>query len=112
MQDEATGRSVLPKDRLVHGHYYKGRCRNATIARWSAEEQCFYHWRQKFDAVFVEKIPHPADEPLFDVFRVVEELPPPKFEIPFDQEAVFKGNLADLTEFDDEMWTTTSGILL
>lgn len=30
--DEFTGRPILPKDRLRHGAYFKGRCRNATIA--------------------------------------------------------------------------------
>jgi uncharacterized protein (DUF433 family) len=30
--DEFTRRPILPRDRLVHGRYYKGRCRNATIA--------------------------------------------------------------------------------
>jgi hypothetical protein len=61
--DPFTGRTVLPKDRLMHGRYYKGRCRKATIARY-----------------------------------VVEELPNPEFEIPFEREpdplqpkAVFTG---------------------
>src|SRR5437016_13085188 len=33
--DELTGRPILPKYRLGHGHYYKGRCHYATIARWN-----------------------------------------------------------------------------
>ena len=41
--DEFTGRPILPKDQLKHGRYYKGRCRNATVARWYANEQQFYH---------------------------------------------------------------------
>jgi hypothetical protein len=38
---------------------------------------------------------YPTDEmePWRDVFDVVEELPDPKFEIPFDDEAVFAGTL-------------------
>ena len=44
--DEFTGRQILLKDRLVHGRYYKGRCRNATVARWNADEDRFYHWRE------------------------------------------------------------------
>jgi hypothetical protein len=46
----------------------------------------------------------------FDVFDVVEELPDPKFEIPFEREpdpfqpkAVFTGNPEDLSEFEAEM---------
>src|ERR1700730_14183694 len=46
--DEFTGRPILPRDQLNHERYYKGRCRNATVARWNAEEQRFYHWREKF----------------------------------------------------------------
>ena len=89
--DEITGRRILSKDRLVHGRYYKGRCRNATIARWNSEKQKFYHWRQKFGRIYIETIKYPTDErePWWDVFDVVEELPNPKFEIPFDHEATF-----------------------
>src|SRR5580704_7515261 len=84
--DENTHRRILPKEALKHGVYYKGRCRNATIARWNAEEQCFYHWRQKFGDVYIRTIKYPTDEaePWWDVFDVIEELPGSKFEIPFD----------------------------
>ena len=104
--DELTGRPILPKDRLVHGGYYKGRCRNASIARWNAIEQCFYHWREKFGHIYIETIRHPTDEEelWWDVFDVVEEIPNPKFEIPFDQAATFTGNREDLHEYAQEMW--------
>lgn len=105
--DEITGRPILPKDRLIHGHYYKGRCRNATVARWNAHEQCFFHWREKFGHVYVETIKYPtdADEPWWDVFDVVEELPNCRFKIPFDEEAVFCGDRDDLYEYAAEMWS-------
>lgn len=57
--DEITGRPILSRDKLVHGGYYKGRCGNATVARWNAEESCFFHWREKFDNIFVERIKYP-----------------------------------------------------
>lgn len=109
--DERTGRPILPRDQLVHGRYYKGRCRHATIARWNAEEQCFYHWREKVDFIYIETINYPADEtePWWDVFDVVEELPNCKFEILFDADAVFAGNRDDLFEFNKEMWKRPSG---
>jgi hypothetical protein len=49
---------------------------------------------------------YPTDEtePWWDVFAVVEELPNPKFEIPFSRDATFTGNPDDLTEYDEEMW--------
>ncbi len=104
--DEFTGRPILPKDQLRHGAYYKGRCRNATIARWHADEQCFYHWREKFGRIYIETIKYPTDqsEPWWDVFDVVEELPNPKFDIPFDMEASFVGSTDDLVEHNVEMW--------
>jgi|SRR5208283_5154251 len=105
--DEFTGRLILPTERLRHGAYYKGRCRNATIARWNREEQCFYHWREKLGRIFVQTIRYPTDElePWWDVFDVVKQLPVCKFEIPFDLEAAFCGNRDDLFEFHPEMWS-------
>lgn len=102
--DEVTGRSILPKDRLAHGRYYKGRCRHATVARWHEPEQQFYHWREKMGLIYIDVIRHPDDEPFFDVFRVVEELPTVKFQIPFDGDPVFDGNPEELVEFKEEMW--------
>jgi uncharacterized protein (DUF433 family) len=106
-QDEFTGRPILTKGLLRHGAYYKGRCRNATIARWNGEEQCFYHWRDKLGRIFIQTIRYPTDElePWWDVFDVVEELPACKFEIPFDLEATFCGNHDDLVEYHPEMWS-------
>ena len=104
-RDRFTGRPILPKDRLVHGRYYRGRCRNATVARWNERENCFFHWREKFGHIYVETICYPGDdEPPFDVFHAVEELPNPRFEIPFNVDATFAGNTDDLKEHDAEMW--------
>lgn len=103
--DEHTGRAILPKEVLVDGTYYVGRCRNATIARWSAANDCFYHWRIKFDQVFIEEIKHPVDETYYDVFRPVRELEEPKFDIPLDVHARFEGDAEDLTKYDTEMWS-------
>lgn len=111
--DEKTGRPILLKTELVDGAYYVGRCRNATIARWSAAHGCFFHWRVKFDRIFVEDISHPADENYFDVFRVVRVLAEPKFEIPFawrtGQSPSFQGRVEDLSEYDHEMWSKPDG---
>lgn len=109
--DEITGRAILSKDKLAHGGYYKGRCRNATVARWNAEDQCFYHWREKLGHIYIETIKYPTDEEelWWDVFDVIEELPNPKFEIPFDEEASFKGNPDDLIEHNEEMWRRLPG---
>ena len=73
----------IAKADLVHGEYYRGRCRNASIARWNAETQRFVHWRTKWHNTFTEEICHPDDEQYFDVF-VVEAPCEPEKEIPFD----------------------------
>ena len=73
----------IPKSELVHGAYYYGRCRNASIARWNAGVQRFVYWRSKFGELFVEEICHPEDDQLFDVFVVEKEIDPPVKEIPF-----------------------------
>lgn len=72
---------MIPKNELVDGAYYKGTCRNADIARWSAEHQKFFHWRFKFGHTFIEEIRHPEDEQRYDVF-VPEELIEEHIEIP------------------------------
>ena len=105
--DEITGRKILPKDALKDGMYYKGRCRNATVARWNSAEHCFYHWREKFGHIYIDTIKYPTDEvePWWDVFDVVEELPNPPFEIPFvEGDPEFQGDPDDLTLYDEEMW--------
>ena len=73
----------IPKKDLIHGAYYKGRCRNASEARWNAKLERFVHWRTKFGETFREEICHPEDEQNFDVF-VVEAPCDPTKEIPFE----------------------------
>jgi uncharacterized protein (DUF433 family) len=109
--DDFTGRPILAKENLRDGAYYKGRCRNATVARWNAGEQCFFHWRKKFDRIYIQTIKYPTDETdwFLDVFDVVQELANPKFMIPFDMDATFTGNPDDLIEFNVEMWHRPKG---
>lgn len=65
--------TMLPRAELVPGVYYFGHCRNARIARWDGAR--FFYWRQKMGREFPESIPHPDDEPLFDVFVPMVEIP-------------------------------------
>lgn len=74
----------IAKADLEHGAYYKGRCRNASEARWNSERQCFVHWRTKFNSTFLEEIKHPEDDKYFDVFVVNEKIEKPEREIPLD----------------------------
>ena len=61
MNEECIG-----KKELVRGAYYTGHCRNAGIARWDGF--CFWYWRTKFGTTFLERICHPEDDTVFDVF--------------------------------------------
>lgn len=64
---------IIPKKELIDKAYYRGRCRNASYARWDAKTERFYYWRHKFGAVFIEEICCPEDDEVFDVF-VAEDL--------------------------------------
>lgn len=75
---------IIPKNQLKHGVYYRGRCRNATVARWNGENQKFYYWRNKFGHTYVESIRHIEDDNVFDAFKAFEEITNPAEEIPFD----------------------------
>ena len=75
-------RRFIPKFQLIHGAYYMGTCRNASIARWNEVEQCFYHSRYKFGSRFVESIKAPEDDETCDVFYATSVIEP-KEEIPF-----------------------------
>lgn len=74
--DAAYSAGMLRKEHLEHGRYYRGRCRNARVARWHAPAQCFIHWRVKFGQRFLERIRHPVDEKVFDVFLAIEAVEP------------------------------------
>src|ERR1700693_264818 len=93
------------KDQLQHVTVYTGRCQHSTIARWNANENRFYLWREKSHKIYIETAMYPTDETKssWNVFNVLEELPNAKFEIPFDRHATFTGNPVDLTEYDEEM---------
>jgi hypothetical protein len=77
---------MIPKSDLIDGAYYKGRCRNATVARWDGRRELFMHWRTKFGSTFLETIKHPEDETRFDVFVPECRLEPSSVgaPIPFD----------------------------
>ncbi len=57
---------LIPKNDLVVGAIYKGRCRNANYALWKGDR--FEYIREKFGAEFLEDIMHPEDDNGFDLF--------------------------------------------
>ena len=79
-------KEFVPFEQLAHGSYYRGKCRNAQVARWNAETQKFVYMREKFGHVFPEDIGYWVEakpgEHRFDEFRPYALMDTPPFEIP------------------------------
>lgn len=107
---------IISKEKLEHGAYYLGRCRNAHIARWNSKTQRFFYWRCKFGNLFIEEINAPENESQFDVFVAERRL----YEnqgarwVPFDDDGALVRDLSLLEEpaasdfFDADMQGLTS----
>lgn len=80
--------SLITKQELIHGEYYYGFCRNANTARWNAERNKFYHWRDKFGQRFVETINHYEDDNGFDTFKPRQLIDYGTPKIPFPSERI------------------------
>lgn len=74
--ESAYARGMLRKSDLEDGAYYRGYCRHATVAMWSAEKNCFIYMRQKFERRFPDEINHPEDDNGFDLFVPLEKTTP------------------------------------
>jgi hypothetical protein len=72
---------MIPMSEMKDGAYYLGWCRNAVVAKWQADKECFIHWRTKFSDVFTEKINHPEDDDGYDVFVPLKEIQPTEDEL-------------------------------
>jgi hypothetical protein len=70
---------VMP---FAHGTYYRGKCRNAQVARYNAETNKFVYMREKFGSVFAEDIGHAENDDGFDIFEPYTLMEIPPFEIP------------------------------
>lgn len=68
---EIYSKGVIPKSKLIKNKYYKGKCRNATVALWNGYE--FVYMRNKFGETYVETIKHPEDDDNYDLFIPIEE---------------------------------------
>ena len=62
----------LPKSELVDEVYYKGDCRNASMAIWDAEHNLFWYMRCKWGTWYPEDICHPEDDNGFDLYYPYE----------------------------------------
>jgi len=76
---------AIAKKDLIHGQYYNGHCRNATLARWNEHSQRFVYLRRKFGMLYLEEICHPIDDFVYDVFVVESVCNNPPHEIKLDK---------------------------
>lgn len=77
----AAERGLLMKVDLKDGHYYLGRSRNASVARWDAARERFTYMRVKFLSVYPEDICHPEDDDGYDLFFPLKEVTPTEKQI-------------------------------
>ena len=57
---------MIRKEDLMVGQYYKGNCRNASVARWNGSK--FEYMRYKWGSYYKDSLCYPTDEDHFDVF--------------------------------------------
>ncbi len=57
---------MIRKEDLVTGKYYKGNCRNTSVAKWNGSK--FDYMRYKWGSYYKDSLCYPTDEDHFDVF--------------------------------------------
>lgn len=67
----------IPKEQLIEGQWYKGKCRNAGEAKW--ENGKFIYRRYKLGYWFLDEVECPEDDRGFDVFFAQEKIDPPMY---------------------------------
>ena len=63
---------AIPKKDLVHGRYYIGSHRRASVARWDADKEKFIYWRYKF-GFYIDDCNHFEDDNGFALFVPIRE---------------------------------------
>lgn len=74
--EQAYAQGLLRKESLEHGKYYRGHCRNASVARWHGPTEQFVYMRTKLGESYAQGIKHPADEKFYDAFAAKGEAEP------------------------------------
>jgi len=64
--NELYKKGIIAKKDLRKNTYYRGKCRNASVALWNGFE--FIYVRTKFGSSFNEDIKHPEDDNEYDLF--------------------------------------------
>lgn len=74
-------KGFIPMDKLEHGKFYTGYCRNAKWAYWDGATKEFYYIRYKFGSEFVESIQPVEKDDGFDLFVAHREYSPTDEEV-------------------------------
>lgn len=64
---------AIPKDKLIVGHTYLGKCRNASKAVWK-ENGKFEYMRTEFGFTYPEEINHFQDDDGYDLFIPIKDI--------------------------------------
>lgn len=70
---------MIRKEDLVAGKYYKGNCRNASVAKWNGSK--FDYMRYKWGSYCKDSLCYPTDDLYFDVFIPYAVVEPSETEI-------------------------------
>lgn len=65
---------MIEKRNLEGWAYYKGSCRNSSIAMWDPNFEKFIYLRTKFGDTFADQSNHPEDDEGYDVFIPIEKI--------------------------------------
>ena len=76
---------LIPKHELVHGQWYLGACRNASMAVWNSASQKFEYLRTKFGSTFWDEIEHPEDDRGYDLFFATTAINEPQGDPRYEQ---------------------------
>ena len=74
--EKAYLQGLVPKASFIDGAYYKGSCRNASIAKWDAKKNRFVYVRTKFGARFIDEIECAEDDLGYDIFLPTQQSKP------------------------------------
>lgn len=79
LYNELFKKGIIPKNELIIGKYYMGKCRNTSVAKWNGNE--FFYMRSKFGYWFIDKINHIEDDNRYDLFIPIKMVEPNESQI-------------------------------
>lgn len=72
---------AIPKKYLVDGKIYYGQNKNARVAQWDEERNCFFYIRKELNEIFEDKCSHFEDNDGFPIFVPLGEASKEEYEL-------------------------------